>query len=250
VDPQTVDLRRREFLLRFCQGAGASLIPTSLWGLASPNSKFFASRSEPAVGAGFHLQPHYRTERPLDATLLKVQAGSDEFITEKYAAQIAAVLGKWSASLLRSPGETKAVANALAPDFSGAALQPAESRVVRSDPTLQIRQNKFTAQATLNRDDFLREWKSRLSFFSKIMTAEFQITKIEATKAEDSASRLPERLQTRVRYEITGTGAGFHREQRVGNWDMAGSRPLRASFFCAVGKRSTKLRLVPVHPFM
>jgi tetratricopeptide (TPR) repeat protein/peroxiredoxin len=220
VDPQTVDLRRREFLLRFCQGAGASLIPTSLWGLEPPNSKFFASRSEPTAGSGFHLQPHYRTERPLDATLLKVQSGLDEFITEKYADQIAEILAEWSASLLRSPGETKAVANALAPDFSGAALQPAESRVVRSDPTLQIRQNKFTAQATLNRDDFLREWKSRLSFFSKIMTAEFQITKIEATKAEDSASRLPERLQTRVRYEIVGTGAGFYREQRVGNWDM------------------------------
>jgi len=27
-------------------------------------------------------------------------------------------------------------------------------------------------------------------------------------------------LQTRVRYEIAGTGAGFHRQQRVGNWQL------------------------------
>jgi tetratricopeptide (TPR) repeat protein/peroxiredoxin len=179
-----------------------------------------ASGSESASGAGFHLQPHYRAERPLDAVLLKVQAGLDDFITEKYADQIAAILAEWSASLLRSPGEMKAVASALAVDFSGAALRPAESRVVRSDPALQIRQNKFAGQATLGRDGFLREWKSALSVFSKIVTAEFQITGIDAAGADSSSSQPPERLQTRVRYEIVGTGAGFYREQRVGNWDM------------------------------
>jgi tetratricopeptide (TPR) repeat protein/peroxiredoxin len=220
VDLRAVDLRRREFLVRFCQGAGASLIPTSLWGLAFPDSRPFASHSEPASGAGFHLLPHYRTERPLDTTLQKVQSGLDDFITEKYADEIAAILGEWSASLLHSPGETQAVANALADDFSGAALRPVESRVVRSDSTLQIRQNKFDAQATLSRDGFVQEWKSSLSVFSKIVTAEFQITGIDAVVADSSTAQLPERLRTRVRHEIVGTGAGFHREQRVGNWDM------------------------------
>src|SRR5271166_5012054 len=128
-DLRSADLCRREFLVRFCQGAGACLIPASLWAFAAPNSRSFASRSEPAAAAGgFHLHPHYRTERPLDNTMLKVQAGSDEFISEKYADQIAEILTSWSAGLLRSPGETKAVANALATEFSGAALQPTESR--------------------------------------------------------------------------------------------------------------------------
>ena len=35
-----------------------------------------------------------------------------------------------------------------------------------------------------------------------------------------SASQIPARVQTRVRYEIVGAGTGFHREQRVGNWEM------------------------------
>ena len=41
--------------------------------------------------AEYHLHPHYRTARPLDALLLKTEAG-DDFVTEKYAGEIAAVL--------------------------------------------------------------------------------------------------------------------------------------------------------------
>jgi tetratricopeptide (TPR) repeat protein/peroxiredoxin len=229
-DLESVDLRRRELLVRFCQGAGASLIPSSLWGLAEPVPGGFASRNEQAGNAGYLLHPHYRSERPVDATLLKVQAGSDEFITEKYADQIAAILAEWSSSLLRSPRETEAIAKALAADFSGAALQPAESQVVRFDSTLQIRRNKFAGQPTLGRDDFLRDWQSVLSIFSKIVTAEFQITGIDASDA-DVSSKLPERLQTRIRYEIVGTGAGFYREQRVGNWDLGWVPSAAGGFF-------------------
>jgi tetratricopeptide (TPR) repeat protein/peroxiredoxin len=220
VDLRSVDLRRRNFLVRFCQGAGATLIPASLWGLRFTGFESFPSRSGPAADAGFHLQPRYRTERPLDATLRKVQAGLDDFITEKYADQIAAMLAEWSASLLQHPRETQAIAEVLADDFSGISLKPAESRVVRSSSALQVRQNKFASQATLRRDKFLQEWQSILGTFSSIMTADFQITGIDATSTEGASSQLPRRLQTRIRYEIVGTGAGFYREQRVGAWDL------------------------------
>jgi tetratricopeptide (TPR) repeat protein len=218
VDHSVVDQSRRKFLIRFCQGAGATLIPAALWGLASPAYRSFASRSGP-VAAEYHLKPHYRSDRPLDATLLKVQAGLDDFITEKYADQIAAILAEWSASLLRSSRETQAIAKVLTADFSGASLKPGESRVVRSSPALQVRQNKFANDATLSRDEFLREWRANFSAFSKLLTAEFQITGIEA-EGPASASQLPGQLRTRIRYEIVGTGTGFYREQRVGSWDL------------------------------
>jgi tetratricopeptide (TPR) repeat protein len=220
VDLESVDLRRRTFLARFCQGVGAMLLPTSLWGKTFWVSGSFPSPRAQAAGAAFHLHPHYRTERPLDATLLKVQSGLDDFITEKYADQIAAILAEWSASLLQSPQQTQAIAKVLADDFFGASLQPAESRVLRSSSALQVRWNKFASQTSLNRDAFLREWQSTLSAFSSIVTAEFQITGIDAADAEPSSPPQPGRLRTRVRYEIVGTGAGFHREQRVGNWDL------------------------------
>jgi tetratricopeptide (TPR) repeat protein len=219
-EDESVDLQRRDFLVRFCQGAGATLLPVRLWG-----SSFFdraqalpsgAARSE----TGFHVIPHYRSQRPVDATLLQVQAGLDDFPTEKYAEQIAGILRDWSESLLRSPGETQALGKVVAPDFFGAALQPVESRIVRSGLGLEVRRNKFATQPVLGGDAFLREWQTRLATFASILTAEFQITKIDAAPVTSSVSELPGRLQTRVRYEIVGTGAGFYREQRVGEWEM------------------------------
>jgi tetratricopeptide (TPR) repeat protein len=197
------------------------LIPRTMWGITFPEE--VTTRNEP--GAGFHLQPHYRTGRPLDATLLKAQAGLDDFITEKYANQIATILAEWSAGLLQSPLKTQAIARVLADDFSGGSLQAADSRVVRPRSTLNVRESKFSTGAALNREGFLREWRSAFSGFSRMLTAEFQITGIELATAEGMASSSALQkiagVRTQVRYEIVGSGAGFHREQRVGNWDLA-----------------------------
>jgi len=219
----SIDLHRRDFLVRFCQGAGATLIPAGLWGLTFPHSEFGADRIASPAGAGFHLHPHYRSERLLDATLLKVQAGLDDFITEKYADQVAATLAGWSATLLQSPRELQAVAKTLATDFSGASLLPVESRVVRSSSMLEINQNKFSGEVALTRAAFLRELQSYLSVLSSIVTAEFQITSIDAGGSDPAAkpAQLPGRIETQVRYELVGAGADFYREQRVGVWHLA-----------------------------
>lgn len=214
----SVDLRRRDFLVRFCQGAGAILIPTNRWGITFPELLFFSVQGSPAE-AEFQLHPHYRSERPIDATLVLVEAGRDEFITEKYAHQIAAILAAWSASLLKSPREANAFAKVLASDFVGASLQPTESKIVRTDHALEVRRNRFSPQPPLASDVLVREFPSWLSAFSKIMTAEFQITGIVASPANAETSQLRS-LRTTVRYEIVGAGAAFYREQRIGNWDM------------------------------
>jgi tetratricopeptide (TPR) repeat protein/peroxiredoxin len=174
-----------------------------------------------------HLHPHYRAQMPLDATLLKTQAGLDAFVTEKYQDGIAAIFAGWSSSLLQSPLDTRAVEEALTWDFSGASLQPAESRLVRSGATLEIRQNKFTRLTALGRDAFLQELRSAMSSFSKIVTAEFWVTRIETVPApslmESGSTRIqqsPAGLRTRVRFEVVGSGNEFLCEQRVGEWDL------------------------------
>ena len=157
--------------------------------------------------------------------MLKAQAGLDDFITEKFADQIATILAEWSADLLQSPLKTQAIARVLAEDFSAGSLQAADSRVVRSRSTLDVRESKFSTGAALNREGFLREWRSAFRGFSRILTAEFQITGIELATAEGMASSSALQnmggVRTRVRYEMVGSGAGFHREQRVGHWDLA-----------------------------
>ena len=161
---------------------------------------------------------------PLDATLLLTQTGLDAFVTEKYHDQVAANLAEWSASLMQSPQDTRAVEKALASDFFGSSFRPVESRVVRSGASLEIRQNKFTRGTVFGRDAFLQELRSSLSSFSKILTAEFQvvgITVVPANPGDAATSRpLPTGLRTRVRYELVGSGHDFYREQRVGHWDL------------------------------
>jgi tetratricopeptide (TPR) repeat protein len=182
---------RRSFLLR---------------SLALPLIRRLSAQDAPLVDAGFHLHPHYRAGTALDATILKTKAGLDDFITEKYHDQIAAILAEWQLDL---PGS---IARILAPGFLGASPMPAESQLIRPGPALEVRRITFSQQAPLPGDAFIQQMRSSLSAFSTIQTAEFQVTRIE-TQPNGG-------LRTRVRYELVGAGQGFHREQRTGWWDL------------------------------
>jgi tetratricopeptide (TPR) repeat protein/peroxiredoxin len=204
--------------VRCCLGASVAFVPARLRSIALPGISPLDSATTLSSAGEFHLNPHYRAQRPLDALLLKTQTGLDEFITEKYHDQIAAIFAEWSSSLLRFPQEVDAIIKALAADFSGASLQPIDSRLVRSGSPVEVRKNKFSSRANLGRDAFVQELKAATSVFSSIITAEFQVTSIAASSTDPSHPA--ERMQTRVRYELMGTGSGVHREQRVGHWDL------------------------------
>jgi tetratricopeptide (TPR) repeat protein/peroxiredoxin len=203
------------------------MVPASLRGFAFPAIYPFDSPAALPFGEEFHLHPHYRAQRPLEATLLKTQAGLDDFVTEKYHDQIAVALAEWSSGLLQSPQDVNAVERVLAPYFLGSSLRPVDSRLVRSGSAFEVQEDTFTSPPNLGMDPFLKDLRSSLSVFSKIVTAEFQVTSIAASSA--TPPQLPERLQTRVRYELVGAGAGFYREQRVGFWDLEWRSALSSS---------------------
>lgn len=227
--PGSVDLRRRDFLIRCCQGASAAFIPARLYGLGWPPLYGFDSATADLSSHEFHLHPHYRMPRPLDALLLKTQAGLDDFVTEKYVDQIAAILAQWSSGLLQSPQNVRAIENVLLSNFSGFSPPPVSSRVVRPGPAIEVRHNSFQRETTLGRDAFLRELRSALGGFSEILTAEFQVTAIDAGSMPGAALS-PGQLQTRIRYELVGTGHGFYREQRVGYWQLTWERSASDEF--------------------
>jgi len=208
------DPGRRDFLLRCCQGASVALLPAGLRDLAYSYS--LDSRNTPSPSPEYHLHPHYRAPMTLDATLVKTQAGLDNFITEKYADQIATILREWSSSLLQSPHEVRTVEKSLASDFSGSSLRALESRLVPSTPALEIRRNTFSLQAALKRDAFLQELRSAMNIFSQIMTAEFQVVAIDGS----NMNAAPALLRTAVRYDLVGSGSDCYRAQRVGYWDL------------------------------
>jgi tetratricopeptide (TPR) repeat protein/peroxiredoxin len=224
-----VDLRRRDFLIQCCQGASAALIPAGLRGLGWPALYGFDSADAASSHGEFHLHPHYRTPRPLDALLLKTQAGLDDFVAEKYAEQIAAILSEWSSGLLRSPQDMSAIEKVLLPSFTGSSPRPVESRIVRPGPAIEVRHNTFKRETALGRDAFLQELRSVLTGFSKILTAEFQVTTIDAGSTP-SAALSPGPLQTRIRYELVAGGHDFYREQRVGYWQLSWERSAASEF--------------------
>src|SRR5215472_15315383 len=208
-----VSIDRRNFLVRCCQGA--ALLP----GLADRAvSSLYLFDPPPALGgtSAFHLQPHYRERLPLEATLAKLAAGSDGFVTEKYHEQLAAILAQWSEDWVESPLNLGALESALTSDFSGGSLLPAESRILRSGPPLEIRVNKFSGE-NVGRNRFLEHLRAYLKAFSSIITAEFAVTSIAAT-AKESPSDL--RLTTQVRYTLVGSGGDFYRQQRTGYWQL------------------------------
>jgi len=153
---------------------------------------------------------------PLDAVLRKANAEFDDFITEKYADQIAAILARWTSGLLRSPQDVDAVQKVLAPSFSAASLTPANTRNVRPGPPIEIHRKRFSQQLSVGGSAFLEELRSSLSSLAKILTAEFQVTGIDASGMQGARGA----LRTRVRYELVGTGRDFYREQKVGYWNL------------------------------
>jgi tetratricopeptide (TPR) repeat protein/thiol-disulfide isomerase/thioredoxin len=253
----SIDFRRRNFLIRCCQGASAALLPMRLRGLVFPS--IFDSVNTPTLrgDVDFHLHPHYRAQIPLDATMAKTQAGLDKFVTEKYQDQIAEILAEWSSSLLQSSNDMRALEKVLTPDFSATPLRPLESRPVRSGLVLEIRQNIFPPLLALGREAFLEELRSTMSSFSKIITAEFQVVSIHAVPATSPAAtdvksgdadvagirEFTGRLKTRVRYELVGSGHDFYREQRVGHRELewqARSGELRLKSWQGLGETSSR----------
>lgn len=213
---------RREFLSRFSATAGAAFLPASFWNWPSALAPF-ATPSEVTASQEFQIHPHYRNQRPLDALLLKVRPEFDRFPEEIYADQIANILQRWSAGLLQSPRAVDSIAIDLTDDFRGTSPQAVDFRVIREIPGIDVRQNRFADEPGFRPDAFLKALQGSFSTFSKIESAEFQITQIEISRS--LPDKTPSQAATRVRYEIVGSGAGFYREQRIGTWVLTWRAP-------------------------
>lgn len=209
-------LSRREFLRRSCQGASLAFLPS---GFGSSVGLPWALRQTPPVGE-YQVHPHYRTPRTLDAVLRKVRAGFDDFVGEKYQDQVAAVLARWSDQLLKSTAGTSELEGPLAATLSATPPIPIDSQRVRSSSFLNVWRSKFSSEKTVERSAWVRDWRSTLSHFSALQTAEFQVTEIELGDGSSNSGAAPSSLRTSIRFELVGSGAGFHREQRFGNWDL------------------------------
>jgi tetratricopeptide (TPR) repeat protein len=174
-----------------------------------------ASDENAAAPAELQLHPEYRVRRSIEGVLRKVPSGFDDFVTEKYQDEIEAIFRGWAAQLLQSPQEIAALRKLVSDGFQGSSLDPGQDRIVHEGSVIKAWKVQYPSETTLGSEAFLAELNSSLAPFSKITTAEFEIVGIRA----ELASRDLTPLVTTVRFELVGTGTGFHREQRVGHWE-------------------------------
>jgi tetratricopeptide (TPR) repeat protein len=217
----TIAISRREFL-QYCQGVPLAFLP-------SPASSFLFSPfhvgQQSAIPGELHLRPQYRVRRGIEDVLRKVPAGFDDFVTEKYHDQVDSVFREWSSHLLQSPQSTAALEKVMPTDFSGGSPKATRWKSVRESTALVVWQAEFSSGSMLGRDDFLADWRSLLGAFTRLITAEFQVIHIHAEPASATGPEKSLLLETIVRFELSGAGTGFHREQRVGHWQISWELP-------------------------
>lgn len=162
------------------------------------------------------LHPNYRSPGPLADILKKVDPERDDFPAEKFAARIQIELQKWSEGLQRSiTAGLDAIGQSLGDDFKGSSFRPIEDRVIRADACLQIRRRSYSVSPASGRADFLESFKEFLADYSSLSFAQFVLAQIQIANSNPLA------LETIIRYELVGGGAGFHREQRSGVWRVS-----------------------------
>jgi len=162
--------------------------------------------------ADYRLTPHYPAKSPLDEVLRLVAPGSDEFITEKYAFEIAQRLKDWTQGLKAAPPALGVLAQFIDASIEATSLAPSQETNLRSGGGIEVMRRQFTTNIAAGRERFLAELKNYLGSFSRIGTAEFEIVSLK------EMASAPLTVEAEIRYDLVGTRADNVREERIGNW--------------------------------
>ena len=162
--------------------------------------------------ADFRLTPHYPARSPLEDVLRYVDPGSDEYITEKYAAEIARRLEEWGQELRSGTSASSVLAQFLDASLQAASLVPGQEKKLRSGDGVEVFQRTFSDQAALGREQFLQEMQKYLAPLGRLRTAELQICGIE------QISDAPLNVRIDIRYDLLGQHGDTGLEERIGYW--------------------------------
>ncbi len=170
----------------------------------------------------YRLTPHYPAQSPLEDVLRLVAPGSDDYITEKYAFEITALLAHWGRDLKTSPHNLTALAGLLDPSLQASTLAtvPATDTRPPQGPVSTTR-HRFVPNIVPGPDRFLKAIQTWLAPLQTIHTAEFEIISIDQVTAD------PIQVRLGIRYTLaaTRTGQPVVREERVGTWQTEWTQP-------------------------
>lgn len=203
---------RREFL-RWCSGVSALWLPASF--TTAPLVFGDGPERQPQ---DHRLTPHYPQGVPLDDVMRKVRPELDVFPTEKYAEEIESILANWGEGLRQSSPNFQSLETSLSPQLTGSPLLASEVKKIRSGPPLEVSRLAFPNNQSLQRNSLAAQLRTLLEPSSRVLVAEFQIPSLFVISSS------PLVAQTRVCYDWVLTGPDFHREERIGEWNIKWSR--------------------------
>ena len=211
--PDEKHIPSRRTFLKTISWAPACFLAAPLQAVPAPhglNKNLFAT----ALPFGdSRVTPHYPTNSPLDEVLRLVAPGTDEFLTEKYAAEIGRVLDTWSGQLRASSSAWKEAAEFIDPNVEANPFVAAQEVPLRSEGGIRIIRRKFSARTVPGRDRLLEQLRIYFASMSTVKTAEFQIVGLEELPG------IPAKLRVDIRYDLVGTRVDGGIEERVGNWE-------------------------------
>jgi Flp pilus assembly protein TadD/peroxiredoxin len=164
------------------------------------------------------LSPHYPAQSPLAEVLRLVAAGSDEYITEKYAIEFESILKQWSRELISSTHDHQRLAEFLEASIQATSFSVVKETKLRSSYGIDTRRRVFDGSLNPGRDQFLRNIDAWLSPMSHVTTAEFEIYGIEQVGGSPTTVRLD------IRYDLVGERGDQVREERIGSWRVQWSQ--------------------------
>ena len=206
----------RRALLRSMRWAPTLLLPSPIRGfpfdfeLARRESPF--STSYPF--ADLQLTPHYPSRSPLEDVIKLVEPGLDGYVSEKYCAEIAMLLDRWSLYLKNNPPSLETLSEFVHPAVVFNSIDSAQDTAVRTGGGIESRARKFSANGGVGRDLLLSQIKRYLAPFKAIVTAELEITHIKQLSSESL------RVATELRCSFVGIASNGGREERIATWNL------------------------------
>jgi|CZKL01.1.fsa_nt_gi tetratricopeptide (TPR) repeat protein/peroxiredoxin len=158
------------------------------------------------------LKPHYPSKSPLSDVLRLVTPGSDEYVTERYAIEISALLAKLGSKMKASVRNLAEDSTWVDSDIEATSLHSVNETSLRSAYGINVVRRHFTGPLVRGRQRFFDELQGWLQRVSRVETTEFEIYGISEISSEPLAVNLE------IRYDIVASRPEDEREERVGSW--------------------------------
>jgi hypothetical protein len=111
--------------------------------LLSEQPRFTAAQTSHFPFADIHFAPHYPTNSPLDAVLRLAAPGTDEYVTERYASELTALLEEWSQRLKLEPPATATLGKFVDSAIQSIALAAIRETRLRPGDRIEVLRREF-----------------------------------------------------------------------------------------------------------